>query len=115
MMIHSALFFFVVLAVACADVPFTGTVRNHIPADAPPAEISMAFKNAIPNDPGRSVVGVLVTYPAGGATPSHRHAPSAFITVTNFVIFLEDYTVVGHAQQVPISNHDSSLTHEYHT
>jgi quercetin dioxygenase-like cupin family protein len=29
--------------------------------------------------PGKSIVGVVVTYPPGGATPAHRHAPSAFI------------------------------------
>jgi len=50
------------------------------PAGAAPREtITEAFRYALPNVPGKSTVGILVTYPPGGATPAHRHAPSAFI------------------------------------
>jgi quercetin dioxygenase-like cupin family protein len=34
----------------------------------------------IPNIPGKSLIGVVVNYPPGGATPTHHHARSAFIT-----------------------------------
>ena len=48
---------------------------------APPREmIKTAFTEAIPNVPGKSLVGIVVNYPPGGATPAHHHARSAFIT-----------------------------------
>jgi len=47
---------------------------------APPGSVAPAFREQIPNIPGKSIVGVVVTYPPGGKTPSHRHASSAFIT-----------------------------------
>lgn len=48
-------------------------------ADAPRETIAPAFAEAIPNVPGKSLVGAVVTYAPGGKTPSHRHAKSAFI------------------------------------
>jgi quercetin dioxygenase-like cupin family protein len=30
--------------------------------------------------PGKSLIGVVVNYPPGGATPAHHHAPPSFIT-----------------------------------
>jgi quercetin dioxygenase-like cupin family protein len=45
--------------------------------DAPKA--TPAFKSAIPNIPGKSLVAVVVDYPPGGKSPSHHHAGSAFI------------------------------------
>jgi quercetin dioxygenase-like cupin family protein len=52
------------------------------PAEAaPPREtITPAFREVIPNMPGKSLIGVVVNYPPGGATPAHHHAPSSFIT-----------------------------------
>jgi quercetin dioxygenase-like cupin family protein len=48
---------------------------------APPREtIKTVFTEAIPNVPGKSLVGVIVSYSPGGATPAHHHARSAFIT-----------------------------------
>lgn len=45
--------------------------------DAPKA--TPAFKSAIPNVPGKSMIAVVVDYPPGGKSPSHHHAGSAFI------------------------------------
>lgn len=45
--------------------------------DAPKA--TPAFKAAIPNVAGKSMIAVVVDYPPGGKSPSHRHAGSAFI------------------------------------
>ena len=41
--------------------------------------VTPVFQRAIPNVPGRSMVAVVVTYPPGGKSAVHRHAPSAFI------------------------------------
>jgi quercetin dioxygenase-like cupin family protein len=41
--------------------------------------VKSVFQQAIPNIPGRSMVTVVVTYPPGGKSADHRHAPSAFI------------------------------------
>jgi quercetin dioxygenase-like cupin family protein len=41
--------------------------------------VTPVFQRAIPNIPGRTMVAVVVTYPPGGKSPAHRHAPSAFI------------------------------------
>ena len=49
-------------------------------AAAPRETIKTAFIEAIPNVPGKSLVGVVVNYPPGGATPAHHHERSAFIT-----------------------------------
>lgn len=37
------------------------------------------FERALPNVPGKSLAAVVVHYPPGGKSPSHRHAGSAFI------------------------------------
>jgi len=42
--------------------------------------VELVFNNTISNIPGKSMMGVVVKYPPGGMTPSHRHAKSAFIT-----------------------------------
>jgi quercetin dioxygenase-like cupin family protein len=41
--------------------------------------VTPVFQRAIPNVPGRSMIAVVVTYPPGGKSAVHRHAPSAFI------------------------------------
>ena len=38
-----------------------------------------AFQEAIPNIPGKSLIGLVVSYPPGGKSPAHTHAGSAFI------------------------------------
>jgi quercetin dioxygenase-like cupin family protein len=47
--------------------------------DAPRSTATPAFKSAIPNIAGKSLIAVVVDYPAGAKSPSHRHAGSAFI------------------------------------
>lgn len=47
----------------------------------PGATVTPNFSHEIPNIPGKSLKAVVVTYPPGGSSPSHRHAPSAFIYV----------------------------------
>jgi len=47
--------------------------------DAPRPTANPAFNSAIPNIPGKSLVAVIVDYPPGGKSTSHRHAASAFI------------------------------------
>ncbi len=48
---------------------------------APPREtITPAFREVIPNIPGKSLIGIIVSYPPGGMTPAHHHALSAFVT-----------------------------------
>jgi quercetin dioxygenase-like cupin family protein len=41
--------------------------------------ITKVFQEAIPNIPGKSLIGVLVSYPPGGASRAHYHPHSAFI------------------------------------
>ena len=42
-------------------------------------QVKPAFKHAIPNIEGKSMVAVVVTYPPGAKSPAHHHAKSAFI------------------------------------
>jgi len=37
------------------------------------------FQRGIPNIPGKIMTAVIVTYPPGGKSAAHTHAPSAFI------------------------------------
>ena len=55
------------------------SVSNTHAQSAPPGTVAPAFREQIPNIPGKSIVAVVVSYPPGGKTPSHRHARSAFI------------------------------------
>jgi quercetin dioxygenase-like cupin family protein len=49
-------------------------------APAPPRETVTPLANQpIANIPGKRLVSVMVDYPPGAASLSHRHAPSAFI------------------------------------
>jgi quercetin dioxygenase-like cupin family protein len=41
--------------------------------------VTPAFREAIPNLPGKSLVAVVVEYAPGAASPPHTHARSAFI------------------------------------
>jgi quercetin dioxygenase-like cupin family protein len=42
--------------------------------------ITPAFREAIPNIPGKSLVAIVVSYPPGGSSPAHYHPRSAFVT-----------------------------------
>jgi quercetin dioxygenase-like cupin family protein len=57
------------------------------PANAAEAQgtVTPAFKEAIANIPGKSIVAVTVDYPPGGRSGAHHHAKSAFIT--GYVLF----------------------------
>ena len=52
-----------------------------LPAIAQPSPVTVApaFRDAIPNIPGKSIVAVVVNYAPGAKSVSHRHAKSAFI------------------------------------
>jgi quercetin dioxygenase-like cupin family protein len=42
-------------------------------------KVKLVFEHALPNIEGKRMVAVVVTYPPGGKSPAHHHAPSAFI------------------------------------
>jgi quercetin dioxygenase-like cupin family protein len=42
-------------------------------------QVKTVFEHAISNIAGKSLVALVVSYPPGGKSPSHRHAGSAFI------------------------------------
>jgi quercetin dioxygenase-like cupin family protein len=42
-------------------------------------QVKQVFEHAVPNIPGKSLAALVVTYPPGGKSPSHRHAGSAFV------------------------------------
>jgi quercetin dioxygenase-like cupin family protein len=46
------------------------------------SKVTVVFDHVLPNVPGKSMKGVLVEYQPGGASPAHRHPPSAFIYAT---------------------------------
>ncbi len=53
-----------------------------IAAEAPPAPTAkIAFSEKLPNVPGKTLTGVLVTYAPGGKSSSHRHAGSVYAYV----------------------------------
>ncbi len=52
------------------------------PAEAPAAKVTVLYDHPLPNVPGKSIKGVLVEYPPGGASSAHTHAASAFIAAT---------------------------------
>lgn len=43
-------------------------------------QIKPVFQEAIPNLPGKSVFGIVVSYAPGGTSPAHYHPKSAFVT-----------------------------------
>jgi quercetin dioxygenase-like cupin family protein len=46
------------------------------------AKVTLVYKHALPNVPGKSIKGVLVEYGPGGSSPAHTHPKSAFIYAT---------------------------------
>ena len=42
-------------------------------------QAKVVFRHPIPNVDGKSMVAVVVSYPPGGKSPAHHHAPSSFI------------------------------------
>ena len=52
-------------------------------ADGPAkSKVTVVFDHVLPNVPGKSMKGVLVEYPPGGASSAHTHPGSAFIYAT---------------------------------
>src|SRR5438445_10237421 len=49
---------------------------------APSSKDTVVFDHVLPNVPGKSMRGVLVEYPPGGASAAHTHPHSAFIYAT---------------------------------
>lgn len=47
--------------------------------EAPRSTAATQFTRDIPNIPGKKFLQLVVSYPPGGKSPSHRHAKSAFI------------------------------------
>ncbi|KAL6820122.1 hypothetical protein J3E69DRAFT_374174 [Trichoderma sp. SZMC 28015] len=45
--------------------------------------VELIYQNKLPNCPGKSIVGLRVTYPPNGSTPPHRHAGAS---VSAFVV-----------------------------
>jgi quercetin dioxygenase-like cupin family protein len=46
------------------------------------ARVTLVYQHELPNVRGKSIKGVLVEYGPGGYSPTHTHAPSAFIYAT---------------------------------
>ena len=67
------------MLVACLAAPMLTLATSAIAADTQ-GTVSPAFKEAIANIPGKSIVAVTVEYPPGGKSGAHHHAKSAFIT-----------------------------------
>ena len=42
-------------------------------------QVRVVFEHGLPNVDNRSMVAVLVTYPPGGKSLAHHHAPSSFV------------------------------------
>jgi quercetin dioxygenase-like cupin family protein len=42
-------------------------------------QVTVVFEHVLPNVEGKRMVAVMVSYPPGGKSLAHRHAPSAFI------------------------------------
>jgi quercetin dioxygenase-like cupin family protein len=67
-------------------LPFTAlfaatTLAAPALAQQPPSHdhVRPAFSQPIPNIPGKSLIAAVVHYAPGESSPSHRHAPSAFV------------------------------------
>jgi len=70
-----------IAASLCAFLLVSGAaMAQPAPAAKSSSNSTPGFNLPIPNIPGKSITAVVVNYPPGGGTPSHHHAPSAFIT-----------------------------------
>ena len=68
-----------VLSALLAVTTLPATAAGLAPGEA---RITVVFDHPLPTVPGKSLRGVLVEYGPRGSSPSHTHAPSAFITAT---------------------------------
>jgi hypothetical protein len=53
-------------------------------------QVTTVFKHAIPNIAGKTLIALVVSYPPGGKSASHRHA--------GFRLHLRSCAVRGHSQ-----------------
>jgi quercetin dioxygenase-like cupin family protein len=60
-----------VLAAIALGFSFSGSAQTE--------QVKVVLEHVIPNIEGKSMVAVVVTYPPGGKSAAHHHAPSAFI------------------------------------
>ena len=67
-------------ALAAMVAALTGAPGIAAAQSEPVVTVTPAFREAIPNIPGKSIVAVIVGYPPGGKSPPHHHARSAFVT-----------------------------------
>ena len=58
-----------------------GTGQLHAAGEVRPVQSAQAFSEKLPNVPGKTLTGVVVTYPPGGKSSSHRHAGSVYAYV----------------------------------
>jgi quercetin dioxygenase-like cupin family protein len=70
----------IALAATLAAIAAWPSLASAEAAAQEPQTITPAFQEEIPNIPGKSLIGVVVSYPPGGKSPAHTHARSAFIT-----------------------------------
>lgn len=49
------------------------------PSSRPRETVKLLYDHALPNAPGKSIVGLEVTYPPGGFTPPHTHAGATVV------------------------------------
>lgn len=64
---------------AAATALLATGVASPVVAHDPGETVALAFDQAIPNIPGKSLVAVTVDYVPGAASPAHAHSKSAFI------------------------------------
>lgn len=65
---------------SCISALFIAIAPANAAAQAHELEqVKTIFEHAIPNIKGKSLIALEVSYPPGGKSPSHHHAPSAFI------------------------------------
>lgn len=70
----------IILAATLAAATVWPSFAAPEPATLKSQAVKAAFQEAISNIPGKSLIGIVVSYPPGGKSPAHTHANSAFIT-----------------------------------
>jgi quercetin dioxygenase-like cupin family protein len=69
-----------VMRTLCLGLASTAIVLGVSPGGAQGGDdVKVVFEHAIPNVEGKKMVAVVVSYPPGGRSLAHHHAPSAFI------------------------------------
>jgi quercetin dioxygenase-like cupin family protein len=69
-----------VIRTGCLGLVLTAIALEVSPGLAQSGEqVKLVFEHVIPNNEGKSMVAVVVTYPPGGKSTPHYHAGSAFI------------------------------------